>query len=264
MTFAWIIRSMPAMPIAESSPPIVVGMRQTSSATSTVIVTGVALSCGRHAEERVRQQGDRREQEDDRQRASRMSSAISFGVFCRLAPSTMAIIRSRNVSPGFGGDAHDEPVREHARAAGHRAAVAAPLTDDGRALAGDRALVDRRYAYDDLAVRGDELPRVQHDEVPLAEIGRQTQRDGGLARGLADLLAGTSLRALRSVSACALPRPSAIASAKFAKRTVNHSHTDTDRMNPAGASPRPRTACTKRHVVKTLPTRTTNITGFRT
>src|SRR5437870_1095376 len=31
--------------------------------------------------------------------ASRMLSAISFGVFCRFAPSTMAIIRSRNVSP---------------------------------------------------------------------------------------------------------------------------------------------------------------------
>src|SRR5271169_2815208 len=32
--------------------------------------------------------------------AIRMSSAISFGVFCRLAPSTRAIIRSRNVWPG--------------------------------------------------------------------------------------------------------------------------------------------------------------------
>ena len=31
---------MPAMPMAESSPPIVVGMRQTRSATSTVSVTG--------------------------------------------------------------------------------------------------------------------------------------------------------------------------------------------------------------------------------
>ena len=30
-----------------------------------------------------------------------MSSAISFGVFCRLAPSTSAIIRSTNVSPGL-------------------------------------------------------------------------------------------------------------------------------------------------------------------
>ena len=33
--------------------------------------------------------------------ASRMSSAISFGVFCRFAPSTSAIMRSRNVSPGL-------------------------------------------------------------------------------------------------------------------------------------------------------------------
>ena len=41
MTFACAMRSMPAMPIAESSPPIVVGMRQTRSATSTVTVTGV-------------------------------------------------------------------------------------------------------------------------------------------------------------------------------------------------------------------------------
>ena len=33
--------------------------------------------------------------------AIRMLSAISFGVFCRCAPSTSAIMRSRNVSPGF-------------------------------------------------------------------------------------------------------------------------------------------------------------------
>ena len=41
ITLAWIMRSMPAMPMAESSPPIVVGIRQTSSATSTVTVIGV-------------------------------------------------------------------------------------------------------------------------------------------------------------------------------------------------------------------------------
>ena len=35
-TLKRISRSMPAMPMAESSPPIVVGMRQTSSATRTV------------------------------------------------------------------------------------------------------------------------------------------------------------------------------------------------------------------------------------
>ena len=41
MTFFWIIRSIPAMPIAESSAPMVVGIRQTSSATRTVTVIGV-------------------------------------------------------------------------------------------------------------------------------------------------------------------------------------------------------------------------------
>ena len=89
--------------------------------------------------------------------ASRMSSAISFGVFWRAAPSTSAIIRSRNVSPGLGRDAHDDPVGEHARAAGDGRAVAARLADDRRGLAGDRRLVDRCDALDDLAVAGDEL-----------------------------------------------------------------------------------------------------------
>ena len=55
-------RSMPAMPIAESRAPIVVGMRQTSSATSTTIVR-----CGARVV-RERRQGGHREQEDDRQR----------------------------------------------------------------------------------------------------------------------------------------------------------------------------------------------------
>ncbi len=33
--------------------------------------------------------------------ASKIFNAISFGVFCRVAPSTSPIIRSRKVSPGF-------------------------------------------------------------------------------------------------------------------------------------------------------------------
>ena len=38
-TLRWTSRSMPAIPIAESSAPIVVGMRHTSSATRTMIAT---------------------------------------------------------------------------------------------------------------------------------------------------------------------------------------------------------------------------------
>ena len=40
MTLEAIMRLMPATPIADSNPPMVVGIRQTSSATNTVIVTG--------------------------------------------------------------------------------------------------------------------------------------------------------------------------------------------------------------------------------
>ncbi len=39
-TLCWIRRSMPAIPMAESRPPIVVGIRQTSSDTSTNTVCG--------------------------------------------------------------------------------------------------------------------------------------------------------------------------------------------------------------------------------
>ena len=41
ITLRWIRRSMPAMPIALSSPPMVVGARQTKRATRTVMVTVV-------------------------------------------------------------------------------------------------------------------------------------------------------------------------------------------------------------------------------
>src|SRR5262245_47375038 len=69
-----------------------------------------------------------------------------------------------------------------------------------------------------------------------------------------------SVFALRNVSACALPRPSAIASAKLAKSTVNQSHRVICSAKPMGAP------CAmlrmSRIVVRTLPTSTTNITGF--
>src|SRR6266567_7031497 len=74
-------------------------------------------------------------------------------------------------------------------------------------------------------------------------------------------LATVSERALRSVSACAFPRPSAIASAKLAKSTVNHSHSVICRLNlkPAWPCSASRTSST---VVMTLPTSTTNMTGL--
>ena len=61
ITLCWIIRSIPAIPIADSSPPMVVGMRHTSSATR---------NRDRHRAagvDRERLQGRHREHEDDGQ-----------------------------------------------------------------------------------------------------------------------------------------------------------------------------------------------------
>ena len=71
-----------------------------------------------------------------------------------------------------------------------------------------------------------------------------------------------SALARRKASACALPRPSAMASAKFANNTVNHSHSVICRLNPNPGCPCIRSTMSST-VVTTLPTSTTNITGLR-
>ncbi len=65
-----------------------------------------------------------------------------------------------------------------------------------------------------------------------------------------------SFLAARSVAACALPRPSATASARLANTTVSHSQTVMAQANTLGST----MAST---VVKTEPISTMNITGLR-
>ena len=86
-------RSIPAMPMADSSAPIVVGIKHTRSETRITTDTGApaylpngcrTTTTGRNTIVRT---------------ASRIVSAISLGVFCRLAPSTRPIMRSRKVWP---------------------------------------------------------------------------------------------------------------------------------------------------------------------
>ncbi len=88
-------RSMPAMPMADSSPPMVVGIRQTSSETSTKTVCGALEYMAKGCKVTTASRKTMVSPE------SRMLSAISLGVFCRVAPSTSAIMRSRKVSPGL-------------------------------------------------------------------------------------------------------------------------------------------------------------------
>src|ERR1700722_11688089 len=94
MTLKRTSRSIPAMPMADRSPPIVVGMRQTSSAIKTVADRTVPeyLAIGHRLTQTIRKMMV--------SPASRIDSANSFGVFCRSAPSTNAIIRSMKVDPG--------------------------------------------------------------------------------------------------------------------------------------------------------------------
>ena len=85
---------MPAMPIALSSAPIVVGISATSSAISVVTDT---LAWANSANGRSVTTTTRNTIVSP---ASRMPSAISLGVLRRSAPSTSAIMRSRKLSPG--------------------------------------------------------------------------------------------------------------------------------------------------------------------
>ena len=71
-----------------------------------------------------------------------------------------------------------------------------------------------------------------------------------------------SVRVLRNDSACALPRPSAIASAKLANRTVNQSHTMIWNVKARFPPPVTRSRM-KMTVVRIVTTSTTNMTGLR-
>ena len=172
-------RSMPAIPMADSSPPIVVGMRHTSSATSTTTpsVAPAYAPNGRSVATASRKTRVRPE--------SRIESAISFGVRCRFAPSTSAIMRSRNVSPGSAlirmtSSSLTSCVPPVTRAAD----VGARLLEDGGGLARDGRLVDVRHALDDVAVAGNDLAGPDHDDVAATQSRRTdlleaAVRDGG-------------------------------------------------------------------------------------
>ena len=123
---------------------------------------------------------------------------------------------------GGGGDADLDLVGEDLRAAGHRRAVAAGLADHRGGLAGDGGLVDGGDALDHLAVGGDQVAGLDEDDVADLERGAghasRRPRPWPVRR-----LAVISVRVRRRLSAWALPRPSARASAKLAKIRVNHS-----------------------------------------
>ena len=186
--------------------------------------------------------------------ASRILSAISFGVFCRSAPSTKAIILSRKVSPGFevmrilitSESTRVPPVTaERSPPASRITGADSPVIADSSTEA-TPSMISPSPGTSSFAVTVTMSP-----ERSFA-LGTVSVSPFGSRR-----LATVSERALRSVSACALPRPSAMASAKFANSTVNHSQSVICRLKAK--------LCFSRNnnsVVTTLPTSTTNMTGF--
>ena len=79
---------------------------------------------------------------------------------------------------------------------------------------------------------------------------------------MARRFAVVSVRALRSVAACALPRPSATASAKLANSTVIHSQRMIWKVKPRWSPPPAISSRSKMIVVSAATISTTNITGF--
>src|SRR5258708_6548802 len=186
--------------------------------------------------------------------ASRILSAISFGVFCRSAPSTKAIILSRNVSPVF------EVMRTVSTSESTRVP---PVTADRSPPASRITGADSPVIADSSTAATPSMTSPSPGTSSTAAT-ITTSPERSFALGTVSSvpfgskrLATISDLAFRSVSACALPRPSAMASAKFANSTVNQSQSVICRLNAKLCFSRNNSA-----VVTTLPTSTTNMTGF--
>src|SRR6185295_2202760 len=114
-------------------------------------------------------------------------------------------------------------------------------------------------AFDHFAIRRNIVAGLDQNDIADLERGARHQTIG-LVRARQQL-AWLSVRVFFSDSACALPRPSATASAKLANSTVNHSQTMIWKVKPRLAPPVTRSRM-KMTVVSAATISTTNITGL--
>src|ERR1035438_2562530 len=161
--------------------------------------------------------------------ANKMFSAISFGVFCRSAPSTRAIMRSRKVSPGF--DVTFTLIWSESTRVPPVTAERSP--PDSRMTGADSPVMADSSTEATPSIispsDGTNSPADTRTTSPARsfELCTCSVRSPSTMR-----FAMVSARAFLSVSACALPRPSAMASAKLANSTVNHSHSVICKLKP--------------------------------
>src|SRR5215471_7618183 len=193
--------------------------------------------------------------------ARRMLSAISFGVLRREALSTRPIIRSRKVSPGLA------VISITIRSESTRVPPVTALRSPPASL---MTGADSPVMADSST---EAMPSTTVPSPGIRSLASQTTRSplwSWLAGTRSSPCSSTSRRAIssarvrRRAAACALPRPSATASAKLANRTVNQSQSATwptkSCVLPVAPWKKP---TTNTIVVMTDPTSTTNITGLR-
>ena len=193
--------------------------------------------------------------------ASRIPSAISFGVLRREAPSTRAIMRSRKLCPGSW--VISTTIRSEST-------PVPPVTAERSPPASRMTGADSPVIADSST---EAMPSTTVPSPGISSPATTTTRSPftSSAAGRSDpssRCAIVSVRMARRAAACARPRPSAKASARFANTTVSHSQTATVKVNQAGSSPPPRDCppnswMNQATVVMTAPISTTNITGLR-
>ena len=156
--------------------------------------------------------------------ASRMLSAISFGVFCRTAPSTNAIMRSRKVEP-CAAVIRTLSQSEVTRVPPVTAERSPPLSRmtgaDLPVIADSSTEATPSMTSPSLGIKSPVSTSTRSPGFSAAASTRSNAVDCAVSIRLALI----SVRVRRRLSAWALPRPSATASAKFANSTVNHSQT---------------------------------------
>ncbi|MNM73529.1 hypothetical protein D3C81_852570 [compost metagenome] len=170
-----------------------------------------------------------------------MVSASSLGVFWRLAPSTMPIMRSIKLSPGLAvmrttiqsDSTRVPPVTDEKSPPDSRITGAdSPVMADSSTEA-TPSITSPSPGIMSPAWTSTTSPRRRSVAMraSVAPSARMLVRPGRSTRAV------TVVFSPRSAAACCLLRPSAMASAKLANSTVNHSQMEMARMKPADSPP---------------------------
>ena len=221
-TLAWFKRLIPAIPMAESRAPIVVGARHTSRATRVVTEVGFSIpAC--FAEKSEYAYSDTVTSTNITDRAIRkICSAISLGVFFRDAPSTMAIILSRKLSPAS--LVTRTTIQSERSVVPPVTALRSPPAS--RMTGADSPVIALSSTEAAPSITSPSAgicsPALTRTSVPFLRAADEIMCPSVFLSVEGITQASTSRLEARRESACALPRPSAMASAKLANSTVNH------------------------------------------